>query len=997
MGGGLQTGFLCGTVAGSPGTRYRIDHAYDSLVLKSTRIGSFPYWYRADIDRNTGLPSAVYNASDQRTGLSFDSLGRIKSIVPAVSLQEARTDYTYNHAPLGGPNVDIVRKFGASVLSQEKRLFDSHGRQWRQTKWRPDGVGGHKTSAQQTAYDDAGRVVKISTWQDDGEADPLARRTRFQNFDSLGRATRITQPDGTVESLTYSGVRSVQSRRSVRTSMTGLANVRTETVKDSLGRDVEVKVWEDGSPVLMTTRFAYDPYGQRISATRTGSGISQTRSWGYDARGLLLSETHPELGPGTITFQPDAFGQRRRTFGPGRNLTHEYDGAGRPTEIRDAQNRVWKSWGWGFSNTGTNCNTTGAGCSYSKGKLVRAVRHNYPFADNPTDDWAIREDYAYAGFLGRVSTRTIQLIRPSLGGNPEIADGPDEYEARFFVNYGWDPLGNRSLVTYPECDEVTPQNGRRYCAGGPGDVEPPTGHQVSTAHVVSQVTRVSSTYGGMTTDFTYHPNFQVASVAHGNAVVETHDQGTNGMVRPRKIRFDKTGANPRFLGTLGAYRYDGAGNIWGIGADRFAYDAASRLVESSFSAGGILQTSSYTYDAADNMRTRTHNGSTLSYSIDMVRNRLLGNQPQDVFYDAAGNIDQVGFVNGGADPWVELEFDPFGLQTGFLQQRDCAGGEQSPCYQSIFYYLYGPRDHRYLDFQVFGQERRVKIRDLDGKVLREFTVNGWGYEGQTPGDEGERWVFQKDYIYGPRGLIATRADGGVKRFFHADHLGSPRVITDAAGAVRGRHNYFPFGTEAPPGGSYDEPTVKFTGHERDTHGLTDYMLGRSYAFSFQRFVSPDPGRDGWNLYAYVGNNPIAFIDPGGLLRIRANMVVDASTSNTSFESLLNRETKFTTLFTPVFETRGRGIAERLSKKGSKLFKRFSKVLEITANSVAGKELSVNFGEIPGLPEGFDAAEFEASLQDRMSGVPADSNGQIDAQGLSKLPAGHRGHCGGQRT
>ncbi|MCB1056633.1 MAG: hypothetical protein KDD11_14120, partial [Acidobacteria bacterium] len=40
-------------------------------------------------------------------------------------------------------------------------------------------------------------------------------------------------------------------------------------------------------------------------------------------------------------------------------------------------------------------------------------------------------------------------------------------------------------------------------------------------------------------------------------------------------------------------------------------------------------------------------------------------------------------------------------------------------------------------------------------------------------------------------------------------------------------------------------------------------IGRTYAFPLLRFMSVDPGRDGWNMYTYVGNNPVNAVDPSG--------------------------------------------------------------------------------------------------------------------------------------
>ena len=46
-------------------------------------------------------------------------------------------------------------------------------------------------------------------------------------------------------------------------------------------------------------------------------------------------------------------------------------------------------------------------------------------------------------------------------------------------------------------------------------------------------------------------------------------------------------------------------------------------------------------------------------------------------------------------------------------------------------------------------------------------------------------------------------------------------------------------------------------------GLTDYGF-RDYSPAYARFITEDPIRDGANWFAYVGNNPVNWVDPDGL-------------------------------------------------------------------------------------------------------------------------------------
>jgi RHS repeat-associated protein len=120
--------------------------------------------------------------------------------------------------------------------------------------------------------------------------------------------------------------------------------------------------------------------------------------------------------------------------------------------------------------------------------------------------------------------------------------------------------------------------------------------------------------------------------------------------------------------------------------------------------------------------------------------------------------------------------------------------------------------------------------------------------------------------------------GGTAAYYHADGLGSVRLITNASGAEVTRFDFLPFGQE--PGASPHPNTIRFTGKERDPEtaasatgwAALDYVGARYYQSQTGRFTSVDPvftweenlvDPQRWNRYAYVRNNPLRYTDPDG--------------------------------------------------------------------------------------------------------------------------------------
>ena len=111
--------------------------------------------------------------------------------------------------------------------------------------------------------------------------------------------------------------------------------------------------------------------------------------------------------------------------------------------------------------------------------------------------------------------------------------------------------------------------------------------------------------------------------------------------------------------------------------------------------------------------------------------------------------------------------------------------------------------------------------------------------------------------------------GGVTYRVISDHLGSPRLVVDVAtGTVAQRIDYDEFGNVLNDTNSGFQP-FGFAGgiYDRDT-GLTRFGA-RDYDAETGRWTAKDPiGFNGGstNLYGYVLNDPVNFVDPWGLLR-----------------------------------------------------------------------------------------------------------------------------------
>ena len=288
----------------------------------------------------------------------------------------------------------------------------------------------------------------------------------------------------------------------------------------------------------------------------------------------------------------------------------------------------------------------------------------------------------------------------------------------------------------------------------------------------------------------------------------------------------------------------------------------------------------YDYDDSGNLIQIQHTGTnsfTRNISPSQTSNKAISDEsdtttPVESYFDAAGNLLQLEHLaniswnyrnNIASATIVERQvedengqlinvndaeyyvYDGSGQRTRKVKETYNSSGDLLWTEEKI--YLGGVEiKHRFQGNNKTLRERRSSVHVMDD-TRRIALVYYW----ETSNDSSVTTLSNKTH------------------YQMGNHLGSASLELDGQGQLISYEEYYPFGgTAFTAGESLAEVKLKeykYTGKERDNTTGLYYYGARYYAPWLGRWLNPDPAGtvDGLNLFRYVSNNPLKFIDPDG--------------------------------------------------------------------------------------------------------------------------------------
>ncbi|MEM7125680.1 MAG: RHS repeat-associated core domain-containing protein [Chloroflexota bacterium] len=664
-------------------------------------------------------------------------------------------------------------------------------------------------------YDAEGNVIKYTdeSWNVNGNE---------YSYDSLtGAVTSVTDWYGYTSQFSYDDSGNlVQARTPLGRDVTltyddlGLP----QTLIDTLDTESRFSYDDNGNPTqisigmgpnVRSTLMSYTPEGYVQAVT---DPIGRSYGFAYDPMGRLTSEMLP--GGRTVVYAYDGEGNLTNITPPGQPAhLFEYDGLGQVTAyVPPSVN--------GSGNTRTTY-------SYNKAQqLTRVIRpdgkeisYHYDDGGRLTEQMQPRGSIMFDYGLLAIQLHTVSA--------------PDDVILRYSYN------GDR-------IDGVTWQG---PVAGYVGTDLRPDG--VLEKYVIN-VEQGGPQY------IRYKHDADDAFVEAGNLQLSYEE--ASGLLSTTALSNLSDERQYNAYGEVATYKaiHDGSTPIY---QTSYLYDSLGRITTVTETVQGLTKTLAYGYDDAGRLQSVSENGIlTASYIYDANGNRLTGPDSAIGTYDAQdrlliyGNTSYTYTANG------ELLTKTTGNQAT-TYDYDVMGNLMGVT-------LLNGTEITYL---VDGQDRRI------GKKVNGSLQYGLLYKDQLNpiAKLDSNGNIEHLYIYGsrlhvPDYISAESEDNTTVRYrLITDHLGSVRMVVNAqTGEVVQEMAYAAWGDVIKDTNPGFQP-FGFAGglYDPDT-GLVRFGA-RDYDAEVGRWTTKDPvghGASGPNLYNYVFEDPVNYIDPPGLAR-----------------------------------------------------------------------------------------------------------------------------------
>jgi len=290
----------------------------------------------------------------------------------------------------------------------------------------------------------------------------------------------------------------------------------------------------------------------------------------------------------------------------------------------------------------------------------------------------------------------------------------------------------------------------------------------------------------------------------------------------------------------------------------YTYDAIGQLkIGDSATAS---EDRGYTYDAAWNLNYRTNNTTTTAFTVNS-ENELTGGPTGPYSHDANGNMTGWQYTSGA------YTYD---------DENRLISAQYSASWRSTFIYdglgrLRTRSEYYYSSMYSGGWvPNGTTLYVYDGmRVIQERTsaptvsyTRGNDLSGSLEGAGGIGGLLARSH-----GYASTNGNWYTHNYYHADGNGNVTYLVNSSQTVAASYRYDPYGNTISSSGSLASANVyRFSSKEIHVNSGLYYYGYRWYHPNLQRWLNRDPiGEDGGiNLYNFVGNEPLSYVDPSGL-------------------------------------------------------------------------------------------------------------------------------------